>query len=214
MGIDYIKERNDFNQDGFLKINDLPKDPFLLFKTWMEEAISLKVNEPNAMSIATVDENGCPHSRIVYLRDLGSSGLVFFSNYDSDKGKNISSNPNVAAGFFWPELSKQVRIEGKVRKAEKKISDDYFASRPRLSQLGAWASSQSAELKNRAELEARLSEYDQKFKEMDIPRPDNWGGYEFIPSYFEFWLGQPSRLHDRIVYKKETDNWVKFRLNP
>ena len=215
MGIDYIRtNRGDFNSGDVLSLSKMPKEPFDVFEAWLSEAIGNEVQEPYAMSISTVDGAGLPHSRIVYLRDVNNEKLTFFSNYASQKGTNLEVNPHISALFFWPELHKQIRIEGKVQLADPQTSDDYFAARPRKSQLGAWASEQSSELESRAILEQRLIELEKQFEGKEIPRPDGWGGYVIHANYYEFWLGQPSRLHDRIVYKKTKENWIIYRLNP
>lgn len=207
-------EHADFNSDHNLRQDELPEDPFDLFQDWVELARNREVQEPDAIVLSTIGSDEKPHSRVVYLRDYFEKGLVFFTNYDSKKGMDLLENPEASVLLFYPELTRQVRVEGIVQKTPEEISDAYFSSRPRGSQLGAWASQQSSELESRETLEKRLKEFEEEFKGIEIPRPENWGGYVLQPEYYEFWLGQPNRLHDRIVYYKDNNNWKKKRLNP
>jgi len=188
-------------------------EPWDLFHSWYKEAFEKKVNEPNAMSICTVSPENQPSTRIVYLKEVQNNEFIFYTNYHSTKGRDISYNPLVSLLFFWPEMERQIRVHGFARKVDPKISDDYFESRPRMSQLGAYASRQSEVLESRADLENRLIELDKKFP-TKVPRPEFWGGYKVEPSLIEFWQGRPSRLHDRIVYQKQEENWEVFRKNP
>jgi len=151
---------------------------------------------------------------VVYLRNISDEGMVFYTNYNSQKGKNISASNKIAITFFWVELERQIRIEGTVKKVSEELSDKYFAARPRESQLGAWASNQSETIKNRAELEENLKHFTEKFKGVDVPRPPHWGGYIVEPTKFEFWQGRPSRLHDRLIYTKNNNEWVISRIAP
>ena len=205
--------RRDF-ADKPLEEQSVNDNPFLQFSVWFEEAVNAQLLDPYAMLISTVDETGQPHSRVVYLRNISDEGMVFYTNYNSQKGKNISASNKIAITFFWVELERQIRIEGTVKKVSEELSDKYFAARPRESQLGAWASNQSETIKNRAELEENLKQFTEKFKGVDVPRPPHWGGYIVEPIKFEFWQGRPSRLHDRLVYTKSKSNWVISRVAP
>lgn len=206
------KIRRDFVYKPLSK-DDVSSNPFTQFDKWFKESIDAQVLDPYAMTIATFD-NHQPDLRVVYLRDISEAGLVFFSNYMSKKGQDLSLVNQAGANFFWPELDRQIRIKGTVEKVNSEISDNYFASRPRESQIGAWASNQSHEISNREELENLVREYTNKFEGKEIPRPDHWGGYIIKPNSFEFWQGRPSRLHDRIIYKLEKDDWSLIRVAP
>ncbi|MCF2517113.1 pyridoxamine 5'-phosphate oxidase [Dyadobacter sp. CY351] len=207
------KLRQDYNLKG-LDEQDLDPNPFTQFKLWFDEALSAGVVEPNAMVLSTVSD-GRPSARVVLLKDLDQAGFTFFTNYESKKAKEMESDPFVAITFFWKELERQVRIEGKVEKTTNQESAEYFAVRPRGSQIGAWASTQSEHLASRAELEERTLLLEQKFEAAEVPRPPHWGGYRVIPHYFEFWQGRSSRLHDRLVYEKTDEgSWEIERLYP
>ncbi|MFW5820138.1 MAG: pyridoxamine 5'-phosphate oxidase [Bacteroidota bacterium] len=197
-----------------LNMKDLPEDPLSLFKVWMDDALKKDLPEPNAMSVSTVNSNGKPSSRTVLLKEFNSEGLVFYTNYNSRKAKEISENPDVSVLIFWPELERQVRIEGHAAKISEKDSDEYFASRPRASQIGAWASPQSETIESRKELEKRFSDTEKKYEGKEVPRPSHWGGFRIIPSSFEFWQGSIARLNDRIVYFTENGSWLMKRLAP
>lgn len=206
--------REDYSK-GVLTENDTLDNPFLQFELWFNQAITSEVLEPNAMVLGTINKAGYPSTRVVLLKDLKAEGLSFFSNYGSQKGRDIEQNTKVSLLFFWGELQRQVRIEGVVSLLGKEDSDEYFASRPKGSQIGAWSSPQSQVIADRSILENRVEEIEQRFKDFEsIPRPEFWGGYLVKPTYFEFWQGRSSRLHDRIVYSKEGDFWVKNRLAP
>jgi pyridoxamine 5'-phosphate oxidase len=210
----YLKKLRDDHQNftkGELK-DKVPASPFTFFDKWYKEAFE-HANQPNAMTLSTVDEEGRPSSRIVYLKELSKEGFIFFTNYNSQKGKDLLHNPNVACLFFWESLERQVRIEGTVQKVSAKESDDYFNSRPRSSQLGAWASQQSEVLTSRKVLEDRLHEFNSKYTK-DVPRPEYWGGYVIQARKIEFWQGRASRLHDRIVYELIDGKWKTYRTNP
>ncbi|MDB5274708.1 MAG: pyridoxamine 5-phosphate oxidase [Chitinophagaceae bacterium] len=197
-----------------LRESDVQYDPLLQFKNWFDEAITSKVNEPNAMTLSTVRPSGRPSSRIVLLKGVEQNGFVFYTNYDSDKGHQLEQQPFASLCFFWPELERQVRIEGKVRKVDADVSDAYFKSRPFSSRLGAWVSTQSQIIEGRETLEKKLAEVKALYP-ADVPRPAHWGGYVLIPDYIEFWQGRESRLHDRIAYTlKDTVNWEIARLAP
>ena len=204
-----------------LDLKDLHADPMHQFKAWFEEAVAAKLPEPNAVNLSTVVANK-PSSRIVLLKDLQEGGLengfIFFSNYDSNKGKAMEENPFVSLTFLWIELERQVRIEGKVQKMPDSYSVPYFHSRPRTSQLGAWVSPQSQIIPNREFLEEEFLRVSAHFEGKEIPKPDNWGGYLVVPEMIEFWQGRPSRLHDRLRYRKgythKNNIWEIERLAP
>lgn len=204
--------RRDFTKTSFDE-KDAHNNPFKQFEIWFEEAIKSEVNEPNGMVLSTVNKKGRPSSRIVLLRGMDNHGFNFFTNYDSRKGKELKENPYGCLLFFWPELERQIRIEGKIEIVPTAISDEYFALRPRNSRIGACASPQSKALKNRQELEKLVDAINTKYT-ADVPRPKNWGGYILRANYYEFWQGRQSRLHDRIRYNLKNKKWVKQRLAP
>jgi pyridoxamine 5'-phosphate oxidase len=189
-------------------------DPFAFFGKWFAEAEAAKVNEVNAMALATVDLHNKPHARIVLLKGLDEKGFVFFTNYSSNKGQEMEANANVAGVFFWPELERQVRVEGVIEKITEEESDHYFHSRPVGSRIGAWASPQSQVIPDRSILDNNYEQYKHQFGEA-VPRPPHWGGYRIIPACFEFWQGRSSRMHDRIVFTTDVDKtWHICRLAP
>ena len=206
-------ERREF-EAGTLDESNVPVAPMTLFNTWMREALDKMAMEPYAFNLATASKEGIPSSRTVYMRSIEENGIVFFTNYKGKKGKDISENPVVCANFFWAQLERQVRMIGKASKINTEQSDAYFASRPRESQLGAWASHQSEELENHQELSDRLDFYTKKFENQEVPRPPHWGGYLIQSNYFEFWQGREKRLHDRITFSFENENWKINRINP
>ncbi len=190
-------------------------DPIAFFTKWFSQAEAAQITEINAMTLATADSNGIPHARIVLLKGLEKSNFVFFTNYDSSKGKEITENPHAALVFFWKELERQVRIEGVIGKIPASESDTYFNSRPAGSRIGAWASPQSREIADRNILDVNYARYEEEFSKIEIPRPSHWGGYKVIPNRIEFWQGRSSRMHDRIVFSKnETEKWERSRLAP
>jgi pyridoxamine 5'-phosphate oxidase len=193
---------------------EVAADPFTQFRRWFAEAQSAQVPEPNAMSLCTVDAQGRPSARIVLLKEADARGLVFYTNHDSRKGRELDAQPVAALLFFWAELERQVRVEGAVEVVDAEAADAYFRMRPRNSRIGAWASPQSQTLPDRAALEQRFAEADRRFPGEDVPRPPRWGGYRVVPSSFEFWQGRPSRLHDRIAYSQDTSGWRIRRLAP
>ncbi|MDO5059189.1 MAG: pyridoxamine 5'-phosphate oxidase [Neisseria sp.] len=187
--------------------------PLEQFKRWLDEAMRAKVNEPTAVNVATVGADGRPSSRMVLLKEVNEQGLVFFTNYSSRKGQALAAAPFAALTFFWPELERQVRVEGRVEKLPEAESDEYFASRPYTSRLGAWASEQSSVIADKSVLVKRAAMFGVKHP-LNVPRPPHWGGYLVIPDYVEFWQGRPSRLHDRIRYRFSDGLWIKERLAP
>lgn len=198
---------------GSLSETDVSPNPLLQFQLWFEQAQSAKCPEPNAMTLSTVNSKGIPSSRIVLLKNIQNEGFTFFTNYESQKGQEILQNPHVALLFFWHELERQVRIEGTVQKVSAAMSDAYYESRPIGSKIGAWASPQSRTIPNREYLEGLEREFSNKFGSHP-PRPEHWGGYVVNPSRIEFWQGRPSRLHDRLSYKKSGSTWAIERLAP
>lgn len=211
---DEIKKlREDFTK-GVLTDESVKGDPFLQFEFWLMQASDAKIPELQAVNLSTVSKDGKPASRIVYLREFENNYFRIYTNYNSRKSKEMLNNPNVSLTFFWPDLERQVRIEGIARKAEAEASDNYFKHRPRESQIGAWASNQSSVLKNRGELEAAVEKFRLQFEGKDVPRPDFWGGFEIEANYYEFWQGRKSRLHDRVSYTLEKDKWKIARLAP
>ncbi|WP_200978678.1 pyridoxamine 5'-phosphate oxidase [Echinicola sp. 20G] len=197
-----------------LDVKMLDKSPIKQFESWLDDAIKTNVNEPNAMNLATVSKNHRPSSRIVLLKGI-DHGFVFYTNYDSKKGQELNHFPFAAITFFWPELQRQVRIEGKIEKVAPSLSDQYFLSRPMGSQIGAWASPQSQIIPDRAFLEKKEAEMIEKFKLEEIQRPAHWGGFRLVPDLVEFWQGRTSRLHDRIQYQlKDENTWTTNRLAP
>lgn len=189
-------------------------NPFEQFEKWFQEAISSEVKEPNAMVLASVDKDDQPFQRTVLLKTFNEDGFVFYTNYNSRKSVQLAHNPKCSLLFPWYSLERQVAITGTVEKISTKESLQYFLSRPRGSQLGAWVSQQSEVITSRSILEIKLAEMKQKFKEGKIPLPDHWGGYRVIPDSIEFWQGRASRLHDRIMYESEADGWTIKRLSP
>ena len=187
--------------------------PLVQFERWLNEAVRAEVNEPTAMNVATVGEDGRPSSRMVLLKEVNAQGFVFFSNYLSRKGRALSAHPFAALTFFWPELERQVRVEGRVVLLDEAASDEYFKSRPYTSRIGAWASEQSSVIAGKSVLVARDAAVGLKHP-ISVPRPPHWGGYVVLPERLEFWQGRPSRLHDRIQYRLENESWLKERLAP
>jgi pyridoxamine 5'-phosphate oxidase len=211
-----IEDFRKFYREGSFDMEDLKADPLELFILWWNEAIQNEIEEPNAMTLATVNEDGQPSARIILLKGVTSEGFEFFTNYQSKKAQEIQSNPNVALVFFWKILERQVRIEGVAEKLAFERSRAYFQTRPVGSQLGAWASPQSQVIPDRKILEENLRQLKEKFQhESPLPCPDFWGGYIVKPSLIEFWHGRPDRMHDRFRYKKEQGvNWSIDRLAP
>jgi len=190
------------------------ENPFNQFSLWFDEAKQFETFEPTAAVLSTIDKENHPSARTILLKDVNEKGFVFYTNYGSKKAKELTSNPNASLLFLWKELQRQVRMEGTTKKVSRKESEEYFHSRPRESQIGAWASAQSSVIPDRKSLDDKFEEYRKKLGEDEIPLPDFWGGYILVPNYFEFWQGRPNRLHDRICYKLENNNWKIFRLAP
>lgn len=203
-------------QKSSLDQTEIPEDPINLFQKWFYEVErSGSVDEVNAMNLTTIGLDGFPKSRVVLLKRFNEKGFVFFTNYNSEKGKAIAANPHVCISFFWPAMERQVIIKGIAQKLAENLSDGYFESRPRGSQLGALVSDQSDPLESREFLENKLKELEAKFEGKEIPRPNYWGGFNVEPHSVEFWQGRPNRLHDRLLFKlKEDYNWEITRLNP
>lgn len=188
--------------------------PFPLFGAWFEEAKQQEPNDPNAMTVATVGQNGRPAARILLLKEWDEQGFVYYTNLGSRKAQEMASNPYVALLFHWKSLQRQIRIEGKVKLVAESQADAYFATRPRASQLGAWASVQSTPLSSREEFEARLRKFEAQFAGKTVPRPEFWSGWRLEPDYFEFWQGLNFRLHDRKIFKKTPQGWQTGLLYP
>lgn len=197
-----------------LDIHEVSDDPVNQFMKWFDNAVNSAIMEPNAMNLATINK-GKVSSRIVLLKGVEEGAFLFYTNYESEKGQQIAQNSHVALSFFWPELERQVRIEGRAEKVAAEVSDNYFKSRPRGSQIGAWVSPQSQKIGSRTILEQRLTEIEKKFEGKEVERPVHWGGYAVQPERIEFWQGRSSRLHDRLSYSKtENGDWKIERLAP
>ncbi len=198
-----------------LDVTTVSSDPIKQFEKWFSEALESKALEPTAMTLATLSEGGTPTSRIVLLKGVENGQFVFYTNYQSQKGKELDKSPACSLNFFWPELERQVRIEGVAQRVSASTSDAYFQSRPRPSQIGAWASPQSSFINDRLILEQRVLQITERFKDVKVlPRPKQWGGYAVAPMEVEFWQGRPNRLHDRIVYTYVDKKWKINRLAP
>ena len=212
--LDIAALRHDYVAHG-LRRADLDPDPVRQFTRWFAEAAAAEIRDVNAMSLATSSRDGIPSVRIVLLKGISERGFVFFTNYFSDKGRELDANPRAALALFWVQLERQIRISGEVEKTSREESEEYFHSRPIGSQLGAWASNQSEVIGNRAELETELAEMTQRFSGGKIPLPPHWGGYRVVPQTVEFWQGRTNRLHDRFRYERQSDgNWLIERLAP
>lgn len=198
-----------------LREDEVDPNAIRQFERWFDEAMKAGVSEPDAMTLATATPDGRPSARVVLLRGVDDRGFVFFTNYDSRKGRELAANPWAALVLFWHELERQVRVEGQVRRVSVQESDHYFQSRPAGSRIGAWASPQSEVIKSRESLEIRCQELEKSFEDGTIPRPPNWGGFRLVPETIEFWQGRPSRLHDRLRYTRgEQSKWLVERLAP
>ncbi len=200
---------------GSLRRKDLLADPIAQFRVWFDAATAAGVLEANAMTLSTVTAEGKPSARIVLLKGVDARGFSFFTNYESRKGRELAANPHAALTFLWKEMERQVRVEGTVTKVSPEESEAYFHSRPRNSRLGAWGSNQSEVIANREVLEKNMAEFQARYPGENVPLPPNWGGYMVKPEMIEFWQGQRSRLHDRLVYRRQADDsWLLERLAP
>lgn len=206
--------RHEYDAHG-LRRADLHADPFKQFGAWFAAALTADIRDVNAMSLATATPDGKPSVRIVLLKAFDDRGFTFFTNYDSEKGKQLEANPQAALNFFWPKLERQIRIRGSVERTSREDSAAYFHSRPPGSRLGAWVSKQSEVIDSRQILDARLEQMEERFADGDIPLPPHWGGYRLQPDQIEFWQGRPNRLHDRFRYTLQADGgWQIDRLAP
>jgi pyridoxamine 5'-phosphate oxidase len=214
MSHDIKSMRRDYSQ-SFLIEDNMPDNPFDLLQAWLKEATDSSIADANGLALSTISEDGFPTTRIVLVRSIEQSGVTFFTNYASAKAQHIERSSKACGLFFWSAQERQIRMQGHLSQLTSKESDEYFASRPRASQIGAWASPQSRTIKDRLELERVYKDYEVKFAtETLIPRPPHWGGYVLKINYFEFWQGRPSRLHDRIFYSLSKDQWSRGRLAP
>lgn len=212
MSISHLRQEYTLSE---LRESDAAADAIEQFTRWFKEAQDAGIVEPNAMTLATCGSDGIPQARIVLLKDFGHAGFTFYTSYLSEKAAQIKDNPQVSLLFWWEKLQRTVRIVGPVSRVPREDSQQYFASRPRASQLGAWASQQSQVLPDRQSLEARYAEVEKQFEGSDVPTPDFWGGYRVVPAQLEFWQGQRSRLHDRLRYTRQPDGtWAMQRLSP
>jgi pyridoxamine 5'-phosphate oxidase len=206
--------RQDYRQ-GPLDESDLAPDPFQQFSRWFQQAIESGAPEPNAMTLATATRDGAPSARMVLLKEVDERGFVFYTNYDSQKGRELAENPQAALVFYWANLSRQVRVVGEVARVTREESRAYFQQRPPGARLGALASRQSQVIPNREVLEQRVAELAAQYPEGDVPLPDDWGGYRLTPHAIEFWQGRPDRLHDRLRYTRQPEGgWLIERLSP
>lgn len=217
MNENWIEDLSGYREDyhlSQLNVNHLSDNPFELFHLWFQDCLKSSIPEPNAMILATANVQGKPSARVVLLKKYGYDGLVFFTNYTSRKGEELTANPFASLCFFWPQLERQIRIEGEVEKLDVRLSDEYFQSRPVGSRLGAWISPQSKVISGKEELIIRRDELQARFQNQTPPRPDFWGGFLLRPNSFEFWQGRPDRMHDRFLYSKHNDEWQICRLAP
>jgi pyridoxamine 5'-phosphate oxidase len=200
--------------DAGLDVPDLAPDPVAMFQGWLSDTVDAGVHEPNAMVVSSVSAHGRPSSRMVLLKGVDQRGFVFYTNYDSRKGHELDADPACALLFPWHDLQRQVRVDGTAERVTREESEAYFASRPRGSQLGAWASPQSAEVASREELDRLYDEVEARFADSDVPLPPHWGGFRVVPETVEFWQGRKGRMHDRLVYRRQAEAWTTARLAP
>ena len=212
-GLDLAAAREEYARGG-LSEADLAEDPITMFERWYVEAREAGVREPNAMVVATTDPDGAPSARFVLLKSFDERGFVFYTNQASRKGRALAADPRIALLFPWHDLERQVRVEGTAEPLQRFEVEAYFAQRPRGSQLGAWASHQSQPVAGREELEAAYADVERQYAGVDVPVPDEWGGYRVIPESVEFWQGRIGRMHDRLVYRRNRDGWASQRLAP
>jgi pyridoxamine 5'-phosphate oxidase len=210
----YHELREEYVEKEDFKLDELPSVPMDLFKTWYEEAISKNLKEVNAMALTTNTPEGFPHTRFVLLKELEEDGFIFYTNYTSQKGRDLDFSDKVSITFWWNDLERQVRVKGIAKKISKARSKEYFNSRPRSSQIAALASSQSSVLTSKEHLKMKFEEIEQEFMDQPIPYPDFWGGYIIEPIEIEFWQGRESRMHDRVKYTKKFSSWEKILLQP
>ena len=205
--------RKEYTRAGLAE-RDVAPDPVEQFRRWFDAALDAGLHEPNAMTVATATREGRPSARVVLLKGFDGRGFVFYTNYEGRKGRELEENPRAALLFYWGELERQVRVEGTVSRVSDEESDAYYASRPRGSRLGAWASEQSRTVEGRGVLEGRLGDLEAEYEGREVPRPPFWGGYRVEPEVVEFWQGRENRLHDRIVFCREGGGWKIERLQP
>ncbi len=205
--------RKEYTRAGLAE-SDVAADPIEQFRRWFDAALDAGLHEPNAMTVATATRDGSPSARVVLLKGFDGRGFVFYTNYEGRKGRELEENPRAALLFYWGELERQVRIEGTVSRVSEEESDAYYASRPRGSRLGAWASEQSRTVEGRGVLEGRIGDLEEEYEGREVPRPPFWGGYRVWPEVVEFWQGRENRLHDRIVYRRQGGGWEIERLQP
>jgi pyridoxamine 5'-phosphate oxidase len=211
--MDLAAAREEYTRGGLAEA-DLAPDPFAMFERWYVEASAAGVREPNAMVVATTDPDGAPSARFVLLKGFSADGFVFFTNLSSRKGRALAAEPRIALLFPWHDLERQVRVEGSAAQLSRAEVEAYFCSRPRGSQLGAWASHQSSVVAGREELDAAYAAVQERFADGEVPVPEEWGGYRVTPTSLEFWQGRVGRMHDRLVYRRTADGWATERLAP